>query len=55
MSPAPPEGETPPWKVVQAFMNTNIPFNQFLGVQMTAGGDGFVRLEQPFREELGPS
>jgi len=52
MSSAPPNGENPPWKVVQAFMNTHIPFNQFLGVTMTDGGDGFVRLEQPFREEL---
>jgi len=52
MSSTPPDGDSPPWKVVQAFMNNHIPFNQFLGVKMIDGGDGFVTLEQPYRDEF---
>ena len=35
-----------------AFMRDFIPFNRFLGIQITAAEEGWVRLELPFREEF---
>ncbi len=35
-----------------AFLRDLVPFNRFLGIQIAAARDGFVRLELPFRPEL---
>ena len=52
MNSSSPPGDKPSWKVVQGLMNTYIPFNNLLGLKMTDGGDGHVRVEQPYRDEL---
>jgi acyl-coenzyme A thioesterase PaaI-like protein len=41
----------PPPELLQFFKDF-IPFNRFLGIQMTAAEEGWVRLELPFREEF---
>lgn len=37
---------------VRRFMERQIPFNKFLGMQVTRLGDGDARLEVPFRDEF---
>src|SRR5688500_1689819 len=39
-------------ELVQAFMGQNIPFNRLLGIEVAELGDGFARLEIPFKPEL---
>ena len=41
----------PPPELLQFFKDF-IPFNRFLGIEMVAAEDGWVRLELPFREEF---
>lgn len=38
--------------ILRQLMEEIIPFNRYLGVRMTKGEAGLVRLEVPFREEL---
>ncbi|MBL8611031.1 MAG: thioesterase family protein [Myxococcales bacterium] len=37
---------------LRQMMEEHIPFNKFLGVKVAGLGEGFVRLEIPFRDEL---
>lgn len=39
-------------EIIRRFCNDEIPFNRFLGMRVTALGDGTARLEVPFRPEL---
>jgi uncharacterized protein (TIGR00369 family) len=41
----------PPPELLQYFKDF-IPFNRFLGIQVTAAEEGWVRMELPFREEF---
>ena len=41
----------PPSELLQYFKDF-IPFNRFLGIQLVAAEEGWVRLELPFREEF---
>jgi uncharacterized protein (TIGR00369 family) len=41
----------PPPELLQFFKDF-IPFNRFLGIQLTSAEEGWVRLELPFRDEL---
>jgi uncharacterized protein (TIGR00369 family) len=41
----------PPDQLLQYFKDF-IPFNRFLGIQLVAAEEGWVRLELPFREEF---
>jgi uncharacterized protein (TIGR00369 family) len=41
----------PPEQLLQYFKDF-IPFNRFLGIQLVAAEEGWVRLELPFREEF---
>jgi len=41
----------PPPELLQFFKDF-IPFNRFLGIQLVAAEEGWVRLELPFRDEL---
>jgi uncharacterized protein (TIGR00369 family) len=37
---------------IKLFMEENIPFNRYLGMEVTHLGDGEARLELPFRDEF---